>query len=483
MGQSITIDFIAKTNRAISDVNRLNKAVGSNATTAQKVGAGIRKAAIPATAALVGLAAGAKVAVDAAADMNESLSKTEVLFGSAAGDIKAWSKTTAQAFGISRKSALDAAGTFATFGKSAGLTGKQLGTFSKDFTGLAADMASFNNTTPEQAIEAIGAALRGESEPIRSYGVLLDDATLRNEALKLGLISTTKEALTPQQKVLAAQKAILKQTSDAQGDYARTSDSLSNRQKALTAQVEDLKANLGQALVPVMQVVIGVLQRMATWVRENETIAKILIATVALLAAGIVAANIAMKAYKAVLVAAKVAQVALNIALTANPIGIVVVAIAALAAGIVIAYKKSQTFRNIVESIWSWVKKAAAVFEGPAKAALKVLGFAFEALTAPIRAVVSLLEKAVGLWNKFKSVVGRIPGLGSIIGRDGRSSIPMPKINSARLFQNTGPQARITPTEAVTQAQQPVVSDELLARALRRLILQSDARNGQALYI
>ena len=483
MGQSITIDFIAKTNRAISDVNRLNKSVGSNATTAQKVGAGIRKAAIPATAALVGLAAGAKVAVDAAADMNESLSKTEVLFGSAAGDIKAWSKTTAQAFGISRKSALDAAGTFATFGKSAGLTGKQLGTFSKDFTGLAADMASFNNTTPEQAIEAIGAALRGESEPIRSYGVLLDDATLRNEALKLGLISTTKEALTPQQKVLAAQKAILKQTSDAQGDYARTSDSLSNRQKALTAQVEDLKANLGQALVPVMQVVIGVLQRMATWVRENETIAKILIATVALLAAGIVAANIAMKAYKAVLVAAKVAQVALNIALTANPIGIVVVAIAALAAGIVVAYRRSETFRNIVESVWSWVKKAAAVFEGPAKVALKVLGDAFKALTTPIRAVVSLLEKAVGLWNKFKSVVGRIPGLGSIIGRDGRSSIPMPKINSARLFQNTGPQARITPTEAITQAQQPVVSDELLARALRRLILQSDARNGQALYI
>ena len=115
---------------------------------------------------------------------------------------------------------------------------------------LASDLASFNNTSPEDAIQAIGAALRGEAEPIRRYGILLNDATLKNEALALGLIKTTKEALSPANKVLAAQSAIYKQTSDAQGDFARTSDGLANSQRILAANIEDVKITLGESLLP-----------------------------------------------------------------------------------------------------------------------------------------------------------------------------------------------------------------------------------------
>ena len=73
--------------------------------------------------------------------------------------------------------------------------------------------------------------------------------TLRQKALELGITSTTKDALTPQQKVLAAQAAIFDQTSAAQGDFARTSGGLANQQRILGAQVENLKARLGQALL------------------------------------------------------------------------------------------------------------------------------------------------------------------------------------------------------------------------------------------
>jgi hypothetical protein len=104
---------------------------------------------------------------------------------------------------------------------------------------------------PEDAIQAIGAALRGEAEPIRRYGILLNDATLKNEALALGLIKTTKEALSPANKVLAAQAAIYKQTADAQGDFARTSDGLANSQRILAANIEDVKITLGESLLPV----------------------------------------------------------------------------------------------------------------------------------------------------------------------------------------------------------------------------------------
>ena len=195
--------------------------------------------------------------IGAATDMNETLSKVGVLFGDGAGQVEAFADKAATSLGQSKQQALDAAATFATFGKSAGLTGGDLAKFSTDFTGLASDLASFNNTSPQEAIDAIGAALRGEAEPLRRYGVLLDDASMRQKALELGIISSTKEALTPQQKVLAAQALIMAQTTAAQGDFARTSGGLANQQRILAAQFENVKAKIGQAFLPIAQAVVS----------------------------------------------------------------------------------------------------------------------------------------------------------------------------------------------------------------------------------
>jgi len=197
-----------------------------------------------------GVVAGIHDIVDAASNYNETVSKTKVVLGDAAAGAIDFAENAAESFGLSEQAALDAQSTFAVFGKSAGLAGDDLGQFSSKLTGLAADMASFSNTSPEQAIEAIGAALRGESEPIRAYGVLLDDATLRQEAMAMGIYDGTG-SLTAQQKVLAAQSAIFKQTSDAQGDFARTSGGLAGQQKILSAEIENLKISLGQHLIPV----------------------------------------------------------------------------------------------------------------------------------------------------------------------------------------------------------------------------------------
>lgn len=220
-----------------------------------KVGEFGKKAA--AAFAVAAVAAGAmavkigKEAITAASDLAETVSKVGVLFGDSAKEVEAFAETAAMSLGQSKQQALNAAATFATFGKAAGLAGQDLANFSTDFVTLASDLASFNNTSPEQAINAIGAALRGESEPLRAYGVLLDDASLRQAALELGIVSTTKNALTPQQKVLAAQKLIYEQTGAAQGDFARTSDGLANSQRILSARIENVKTTLGEALLPI----------------------------------------------------------------------------------------------------------------------------------------------------------------------------------------------------------------------------------------
>lgn len=191
-------------------------------------------------------------ATEAASDLNEAVSYAGVVFGDAADEIDAFASGAADRLGQSKRQATEAATTFATFGKAAGLAGDDLVKFSTDLVQLSTDMASARNTTPADAITAIGAALRGETEPIRAYGVLLDDATTRQEALSLGIVKTTKDALTPQQRVLAVQSLLFKQTTDAQGDFARTADSAANAQKRAAAAAEDAKAALGEGLTPVV---------------------------------------------------------------------------------------------------------------------------------------------------------------------------------------------------------------------------------------
>jgi hypothetical protein len=254
----------ALTLKLLADISDFNKNLDKGAKDVDGFGdkmsavgkkVGIALAAAAAAAGAMAIKVGVD-AVKAASNLAETQSKVGVIFGDSADAINKFAATAATKLGQTRQQAMDAAATFATFGKSAGLAGNELVKFSTDLTTLSADLASFYNTSPEQAINAIGAALRGESEPIRAYGVLLNDATLKQEALNMGIYDGTG-ALSAQQKVLAAQQVILKQTGDAQGDFARTSGGLANQQRILTAQIENTKAMLGEALLPTVLKVVA----------------------------------------------------------------------------------------------------------------------------------------------------------------------------------------------------------------------------------
>ena len=218
-------------------------------TTTQKAGFILQRALLPAAAAIGAITQVIGPAIKAASDFEEATSKVNIIFGKASKSVKDFADTAATSLGQSKQSVLDAAGAFGTFGKAAGLAGEDLALFTTDFVTLATDLASFNNTTPEEAVQAIGAALRGESEPLRRFGVLLNDAALKSEAMRLGIYKGSG-ALTAQQKILAAQSAIYRQTGDAQGDFARTADGLANSQRTLSALFKNFQIQLGQQLLP-----------------------------------------------------------------------------------------------------------------------------------------------------------------------------------------------------------------------------------------
>lgn len=219
------------------------------------------KMSLGVTAPLAGVGA---LAISAASDLNESLNKIGVVFGDNAATIESWSKTAATALGMSQQQALEASGTFGNLFMSMGLGQSAAVEMSTGLVQLAADLASFNNIDPTEALEKLRAGIVGETEPLRTLGVNLSAAAVEAKALEMGLAASAKE-LSESDKVTARYALIMEQTKLAQGDFARTSDSLANSQRILKAQLSDAAAALGQQLLPYALSAVQALSQLVGW--------------------------------------------------------------------------------------------------------------------------------------------------------------------------------------------------------------------------
>jgi hypothetical protein len=202
--------------------------------------------------ALSGVVDQAMQSVEAASSLNEAVSRSQAVFGDLSGDMERWADTASESFGQSQRSALEAAGTYGNLFQAFGIGQRQAADMSKTLVELASDLASFNNTSVDDALLALRSGLSGETEPLKRFGVAINDARLKEEALRLGLIKTTTGVLPQAIKTQAAYALILRDTTLAQGDFDRTSDGLANTQKSLAAAVEDAQAEIGEKLLPVM---------------------------------------------------------------------------------------------------------------------------------------------------------------------------------------------------------------------------------------
>lgn len=194
-----------------------------------------------------------KDSITQASNLNESTSKVGVVFGQASQQVIDFASNAAASMGQSRQQALEATGTFGNLFRAIGLGQGQSATMSTNLVKLAGDLASFNNIDPAQALDALRSGLVGETEPLRSLGVNLNQAALQQQALKMGLDAsgpTLSSAVTAQ----AAYALILQQTSLAQGDFSRTSGGLANQTRILSAQFTDLKGQVGQGFLPFVNI-------------------------------------------------------------------------------------------------------------------------------------------------------------------------------------------------------------------------------------
>jgi hypothetical protein len=231
--------------RAFGDATSASSSLGRNIGT---LGKAIGVAFVASTAA-AGL--GIKKMIGDASDLNEQINKSQVVFGKSGDEVVKWSKNLATNFGVSSQAALEAAGTFGNMLVPMGFGRDRAAEMSQKMVELAGDMSSFNNASPADTLEAIRAGLAGEAEPLRKFGVFLSDARLKQEALNLGLYKG-KGVLDANAKAQATYALILKDTKDAQGDFARTNTGLANSQRVVAASIDNISAKLGTALLPVI---------------------------------------------------------------------------------------------------------------------------------------------------------------------------------------------------------------------------------------
>ena len=430
---SILINIGAKTAQAVKEINNVNRALGEQMTATQKTGAAFKRMNAPAIAALGAIAAGSGLAIKAASDLGETMNAVDKVFGDSAKTITDFGEGAAKSVGLSQRAFQELATSTGSLLTNMGQNTQLAADNTLILSQRAADMASVFNTDVSTALDAINSGLRGESEPLRQFGVSLSDNAIKSQAMAMGLYDG-KGALDSSARAAAIQALILEQTSKVAGDFADTSDGAANAQRILAAETENTSASLGDVLLPVYERLVAVLQTVVTWIKNNQTTTQVLVGIVAALAATVVTVNAAMSVHAAVMtivrsrtIATTVSTVAyhvitktirlailawtaaqwlLNIALSANPIGLVIAAIALLIGGIILAYNKSETFRNIIQKLWGALKTFMNV-------ALIPLKIQFQLWAGILSTVFGWLER---IWQKIKDnpVLGKIVGGGSV---------------------------------------------------------------------
>ena len=238
--------------------------IGSLTTMRRMMGSLIGQAT--ALGAAFGLSVGIKDAIDNASRLEETLNKFNVVFGDLADSQRKWADSFAADMGRSRTEVMDFMSQAQSLIVPVGINQEQAAQMSTTLTQLSYDLASFHNATDPEAFEALRSALLGESEPMKRFGVIVNETAMKAELLKQGLDPTVA---TEAQKAMARYNIIISQTGQAQGDVERSSFSFANQLKSLQASWVDLSTAIGTAFLPYATVLLDYLRQLVSGLGLN----------------------------------------------------------------------------------------------------------------------------------------------------------------------------------------------------------------------
>ena len=427
IGADIIVRIATDASRAADDVDQAAGKFGKFQSTMQSMVA-------PATIAVGAIAAFGKAAVDSASATQQAMGALDSVFGASAGKVKQWAAAGAESVGLSESAYGNLASVVGKSMQSMGLSADAAADQTGQLITLGADLAATMGGTTQEAVEALGAALRGESDPAERFGLALKDANVKAKMAADGTDKLTGAAYDAA-RAQAIVALATEQAAGANGQFAREAGSAAGAQQIASAEWENAKAALGEALLPAVVAVTQALAEFAKWAQENQTLVLVLVGVIGGLAIAVLAVNAALALSSAATAVATAAQWAWNAAMAANPVGLIIVAIAALIAIIVLVVTNWEWFRDqflaicdivgkAAESAWNWivdtVKSAVQGIKDAAGAVFEWFGERWEWLkqTASdvwesIKSVASTVWEAikgivVGVWDGIKSTIDSV---------------------------------------------------------------------------
>lgn len=419
----------------------------------------LKKAVVPATAAIAGLAAGLGAATKAAIEdqaaqealagvLRRSALATDEEIAATEEFISAQSRLTATADDELRpalQSLVVATGSV---------------TQAQDLLKVSQDLAAISGADLATVTDAMSKAANGNMKALRGLDPSLTALIKEGASFDDVLVALTLH----------------------QGAAAEAANTTQGKMQNLSIQMGEAKESIGAALLPAVTALIDKLLPLANWAQENSTLFLIFAGVIGGVAAAVLAVNAAMKVYQATLIVVKAAQAAFNFVMAANPIGIVIVALAALAAAFVIAYKKSETFREFVDKLFSAIQTGVEFSLDLIKGYLNgVLGF----YKAIFNGIASLWNNTIGKLSF--SVPDWVPGIGG-------KGFSVPKIPmlaeggivtgpTLAMIGERGPEAVIPLRKApqmgnVTVNVYSTVADATLPDVIVNALRQYNRRNG-----
>lgn len=247
------------------DASGVGRGVGQAEGRLNKLGGVGRKAglAVAAGTALAGAAA-AKFgldAVSAASDVEQAYGALESIYGKNADAVKKWSRGAAQEVGLATSEYANLAALLGAQLQGMGVETRKSANQSRELIALGSDLAATFGGSVADAVGAVSSLMKGERDPIERYGVSIKQADVNARLAALGLEGLTGKA-AKQAEAQAVLSLLTEQTTAAQGAFGRESNTLAGQQERLTAQFENMKAAIGERLLPVAL-------RLATWVNEK----------------------------------------------------------------------------------------------------------------------------------------------------------------------------------------------------------------------
>lgn len=199
-----------------------------------------------------------KECVELGSNLAEVQNVVDTVFPTMNKQIDSFAKNAAAQFGLSETMAKNFTGTFGAMGKAFGFSEGQAYDMATALTGLAGDVASFYNMSQDEAYTKLKSVFTGETESLKSLGVVMTQTALDAFAMANGFGKTTK-FMSEAEKVALRFKFVQDQLSAAQGDFMRTSDGWANQVRLLSLQFDSLKAAIGSGLIAVLSPVVRML--------------------------------------------------------------------------------------------------------------------------------------------------------------------------------------------------------------------------------